>query len=234
MKKITIAIDGFSSCGKSTMAKRLAAELGYVYVDTGAMYRAIALYMLKNNVDIHSEETVVSQLENVDIKLEYRDGAQCVILNGEDVSTQIRTNEVSMTASVTSAYKQVRAFLMDTQRNVAKTTSVIMDGRDIGTVVLKDATLKIYLTASAEVRARRRLAELAAKDETLIPEELAQKSIKELTALIRDKKQGKSSCCGGCAGCAMAGHCHPHTVKPADTAENKPEDTAPPIEEVRS
>ena len=174
MKYISVAIDGPSGAGKSTMAKRLAAELGYVYVDTGAMYRAIALYMLKNNVDIHSEETVVSQLENVDIKLEYRDGAQCVILNGEDVSTQIRTNEVSMTASVTSAYKQVRAFLMDTQRNVAKTTSVIMDGRDIGKVVLPDAQVKIFLSADSRVPAQRRWLELQAKgDNTPFEEVLA-------------------------------------------------------------
>ena len=170
----SIALDGPGGAGKSSIAKQVAKLRGIVYVDTGAMYRAIALYMLKNNVDIHSEETVVSQLENVDIKLEYRDGAQCVILNGEDVSTQIRTNEVSMTASVTSAYKQVRAFLMDTQRNVAKTTSVIMDGRDIGTVVLPDAQVKIFLSADSRVRAQRRWLELQAKgDNTPFEEGLA-------------------------------------------------------------
>ena len=170
----SIALDGPGGAGKSSIAKQVAKLRGIVYVDTGAMYRAIALYMLKNNVDIHSEENVVSQLENVDIKLEYRDGAQCVILNGEDVSTQIRTNEVSMTASVTSAYKQVRAFLMDTQRNVAKTTSVIMDGRDIGTVVLPDAQVKIFLSADSRVRAQRRWLELQAKgDNTPFEEVLA-------------------------------------------------------------
>ena len=170
----SIALDGPGGAGKSSIAKQVAKLRGIVYVDTGAMYRAIALYMLKNNVDIHSEETVVSQLENVDIKLEYRDGAQCVILNGEDVSTQIRTNEVSMTASVTSAYKQVRAIHMDTQRNVAKTTSVIMDGRDIGTVVLPDAQVKIFLSADSRVRAQRRWLELQAKgDNTPFEEGLA-------------------------------------------------------------
>ena len=170
----SIALDGPGGAGKSSIAKQVAKLKGIVYVDTGAMYRAIALYMLKNNVDIHSEETVVSQLENVDIKLEYRDGAQCVILNGEDVSTAIRQNEVSMAASVTSAYKQVRAFLMDTQRNVAKTTSVIMDGRDIGTVVLPDAQVKIFLSADSRVRAQRRWLELQAKgDNTPFEEVLA-------------------------------------------------------------
>ena len=159
----SIALDGPGGAGKSSIAKQVAKLKGIVYVDTGAMYRAIALYMLKNNVDIHNEETVVSQLKNIDIKLEYRDGAQCVILNGEDVSTAIRQNEVSMAASVTSAYKQVRAFLMDTQRNVAKTTSVIMDGRDIGTIVLPDAQVKIFLSADSKVRAQRLWLELQAK-----------------------------------------------------------------------
>ena len=170
----SIALDGPGGAGKSTIAKQVAKRRGIGYVDTGAMYRAIALYMLKNNVDIHNEELVVSQLENVDIRLEYREGAQCVILNGEDVSTAIRENEVSMAASVTSAYKQVRAFLMDTQRNVAKTTSVIMDGRDIGTVVLPDAQVKIFLSADSRVRAQRRFAELQAKgDNTPFEEVLA-------------------------------------------------------------
>ena len=170
----SIALDGPGGAGKSSIAKQVAKLKGIVYVDTGAMYRAIALYMLRNNVDIHNEEKVVAELVNVDIKLEYRDGAQCVILNGEDVSTAIRQNEVSMAASVTSAYKQVRAFLMDTQRNVAKTTSVIMDGRDIGTVVLPDAQVKIFLSADSRVRAQRRWLELQAKgDNTPFEEVLA-------------------------------------------------------------
>ena len=170
----SIALDGPGGAGKSSIAKQVAKLKGIVYVDTGAMYRAIALHMLKNSVDIHNEDAVVTQLENVDIKLEYRDGAQCVILNGEDVSTTIRQNEVSMAASVTSAYKQVRAFLMDTQRNVAKTTSVIMDGRDIGTVVLPDAQVKIFLSADSKVRAHRRWLELQAKgDNTPLEDVLA-------------------------------------------------------------
>ena len=170
----SIALDGPGGAGKSSIAKQVAKFKGIVYVDTGAMYRAIALHMLKSNVDIHNEEKVVAELVNVDIKLEYRDGAQCVILNGEDVSTAIRQNEVSMAASVTSAYKPVRAFLMDTQRNVAKTTSVIMDGRDIGTVVLPDAQVKIFLSADSRVRAQRRWLELQAKgDNTPFEEVLA-------------------------------------------------------------
>jgi len=159
----SIALDGPGGAGKSSIAKQVAKQKGIVYVDTGAMYRAIALYMLKNEIDIHNQDAVVKRLDGVQINLEYRDGTQCVILNGEDVSTAIRENPVSMAASVTSAYKQVRAFLMDTQRNVAKTTSVIMDGRDIGTVVLPDAQVKIFLSADARVRAARRHKELLEK-----------------------------------------------------------------------
>ena len=170
----SVALDGPGGAGKSSIAKQVAKKKGIVYVDTGAMYRAIALYMLKHNIDIHNQSAVVSALENVEISLEYRDGTQCVILCGEDVSTAIRTSEVSMAASTTSAYKQVRAFLMDTQRNVAKTTSVIMDGRDIGTVVLPDAQVKIFLSADSRVRAQRRFAELQAKgDNTPFEEVLA-------------------------------------------------------------
>ena len=159
----SVALDGPGGAGKSSIAKQVAKKKGIVYVDTGAMYRAIALYMLKHNIDIHNQSAVVSALENVEISLEYRDGTQCVILCGEDVSTAIRENSVSMAASTTSAYKEVRAFLMDTQRNVAKTTSVIMDGRDIGTVVLPDAEVKIFLSADPKVRAERRYKELLEK-----------------------------------------------------------------------
>ncbi|MBR5521495.1 MAG: (d)CMP kinase [Oscillospiraceae bacterium] len=163
----SIALDGPGGAGKSSIAKQVAKQKGIVYVDTGAMYRAIALYMLKNNIDIHDQPAVVRALSGVEISLEYRDGTQCVILNGEDVSTAIRENPVSMAASVTSAYKEVRAFLMDTQRNVAKTTSVIMDGRDIGTVVLPDAQVKIFLSADPVVRAKRRHKELLEKGQTV-------------------------------------------------------------------
>ena len=168
----SIALDGPGGAGKSSIAKQVAKRKGIVYVDTGAMYRAIALYMLKNNIDIKDQTAVVNRLPQVDIQLEYRDGTQCIILNGEDVSTAIRTSEVSMAASITSAYKEVRAFLMDTQRNVAKTTSVIMDGRDIGTVVLPDAQVKIFLSADSRIRAQRRHKELLEKGDTVTFEEV--------------------------------------------------------------
>ncbi|MBQ7816156.1 MAG: (d)CMP kinase, partial [Oscillospiraceae bacterium] len=126
-----IALDGPSGAGKSTIAKRLSAELGFVYVDTGAMYRTVGLYCLQNNVDINDEAAVGAVLGNINIELKYIDGEQRILLNGTDVSKDIRLNEVSMAASKTSAYKAVRAFLLDAQRNVAKTQSVIMDGRDI-------------------------------------------------------------------------------------------------------
>ena len=163
----SVALDGPGGAGKSSIAKQVAKKKGIVYVDTGAMYRAIALYMLNNNIDIRNNAAVVSALDGVDISLEYRDGTQCVILCGEDVSTAIRENPVSMAASITSAYKEVRAFLMDTQRNVAKTTSVIMDGRDIGTVVLPDAEVKIFLSADPVVRAQRRHKELLEKGQEI-------------------------------------------------------------------
>ena len=154
------ALDGPSGAGKSTIAKRLSAELGFVYVDTGAMYRSIGLYCLQNNIDTADEAAVTAALPQIDIALKYVDGEQRVILNGTDVSKEIRINEVSMAASKVSAYKAVRAFLLDTQRNMAKTQSVIMDGRDIGTVVLPDAEIKIFIVADPKERAKRRYKEL--------------------------------------------------------------------------
>ena len=161
----SIALDGPGGAGKSTIAKQVAKTKGIVYVDTGAMYRSIALYMLKHDIDIHNEELVNASLKDIDIQLVYKDGTQCIMLCGEDVSKEIRTPEVSMSASVTSAYKAVRAFLLDAQRNVAKTQNVIMDGRDIGTVVLPDAQVKIFLSADSKVRAERRYKELMEKGE---------------------------------------------------------------------
>ncbi len=168
----SVALDGPGGAGKSTIAKQVAKQKGIVYVDTGAMYRSIALYMLKHNIDIHNEAEVKSQLPNINIQLTYKDGTQCIILCGEDVSKEIRTSKVSMSASVTSAYKSVRAFLLDTQRNVAKIQSVIMDGRDIGTVVLPNADVKIFLSADSKVRAKRRYKELAEKGEEITFEEV--------------------------------------------------------------
>ena len=170
----SIALDGPSGAGKSTIAKRLSAELGFVYVDTGAMYRAIGLYCLQNNVDIADETAVYAVLPQINIELKYVDGEQRVILNGADVSKEIRINEVSMAASKTSAYKGVRAFLLDTQRNMAKTQSVIMDGRDIGTVVLPDAQIKIFIVADPKERAKRRHKELIERGQNVPFEEVLQ------------------------------------------------------------
>lgn len=172
MKLYRIALDGPSGAGKSTIAKRLSAELGFVYVDTGAMYRSIGLYCLKNNVDMDKEENVNNILSNIDIQLKYVDGAQRIILNGIDVSEDIRENSVSMAASKVSAYKCVRAFLLNTQRDIAKKQSVIMDGRDIGTVVLPDAEIKIFIVGDATVRAKRRHKELLEKGQNISLQEV--------------------------------------------------------------
>ena len=167
-----IALDGPSGAGKSTIAKRLSAELGFVYVDTGAMYRTVGLYCLQNNVDIEDEAAVAAVLGNISIELKYIDGEQRILLNGTDVSKEIRMNEVSMAASKTSAYKAVRAFLLAAQRDVAKTQSVIMDGRDIGTVVLPDAEIKIFIVGDATVRAKRRHKELLEKGQNISLQEV--------------------------------------------------------------
>ena len=169
-----IVLDGPSGSGKSTIAKRLSAELGFVYVDTGAMYRSIGLYCLQNNVDIADQAAVVAALPDINIELKYVDGEQRIILNGTDVSKEIRINEVSMAASKVSAYKEVRAFLLESQRNMAKTQSVIMDGRDIGTVVLPDAEIKIFIVAAAEERAKRRYKELIERGQNVPFEEVLQ------------------------------------------------------------
>ena len=158
-----IAIDGPAGAGKSTIAKKLAKELGYVYVDTGAMYRAIAYYFLQNQVDVNDEEAIASACPNVNVTIAYQNGEQQVLLNGENVNGVIRKEEVGKTASTTSVYPVVRAKLMDLQRELAMKENVIMDGRDIGTVVLPNADVKIFLTASSKVRAKRRYDELTEK-----------------------------------------------------------------------
>ena len=160
---VSIAIDGPSGAGKSTLAKRLAKELGYIYVDTGAMYRSIGLYALRRGVDPKNADAVQALLPGIELGIQLQDGAQHVYLNGEDVSTDIRAEAVGMAASAVSAHPAVRAFLLDTQRNLAKGQNILMDGRDIGTVVLPDATVKIFLTASPEARAERRRKELEEK-----------------------------------------------------------------------
>lgn len=157
---ISIAIDGPSGAGKSTIARTLAAQLGFIYVDTGAMYRAIGLYVLRAGGDPADERFVIPCLEDITVTISYQDGCQRMFLNGEDVSEEIRRPECSMAASGVSAIPEVRQFLLGQQRDIAEKQDCIMDGRDIGTVVLPDAEVKIFLTASAEVRAQRRCLEL--------------------------------------------------------------------------
>ncbi len=163
---INIAIDGPAGAGKSTIAKHLASKYSFVYVDTGAMYRSMALFYLRQGTDITDEAAVSGLCDDISIVIRYEGGSQHLILNGEDVTGLIRTEEVGNTASKISVYGAVRAKLVRLQQELAKTTDVVMDGRDIGTVVLPDARVKIYLTASVETRAKRRFDELKAKGET--------------------------------------------------------------------
>ena len=162
-KVYQIAIDGPSGAGKSFVAKEVSSRLGCVYVDTGALYRTIGLHIYRRGIDPKNNAEVIVELDNINIELVYSDNAQHVILNGEDVSEDIRLPEISMYASAVSAIPEVRRYLLDIQRKMAHSQSVIMDGRDIGTVILPDATVKIYLTADIAVRARRRYNELIAK-----------------------------------------------------------------------
>lgn len=172
MKKVAVAIDGPSGAGKSTIARTAAKELGFIYVDTGAMYRTIGFYMYENGIDGLDVSGITAALKNIKIELQYRDGLQRVLLNGRDVSDLIRTPVISRYASDVSVIQPVRDFLLDTQRDLAKRNSVIMDGRDIGTVILPDADVKIFLTASAEKRAERRFLELQEKGEHVTFEEV--------------------------------------------------------------
>ncbi|HAE52270.1 MAG: (d)CMP kinase [Ruminococcus sp.] len=157
---INIAIDGPAGAGKSTIAKMVSAQMGYIYVDTGALYRTVALYITENNIP---DDEIEKALENANVSLKFIDGAQRVFLGDRDVSDLIRTPEISMAASRTSAIPAVRAYLFETQQKIARENNVIMDGRDIGTVVLPNADVKIFLTASAEERANRRFRELSEK-----------------------------------------------------------------------
>ena len=159
----TIAIDGPAGAGKSSVARAVAARLGALYLDTGAMYRAVGLYMLRAGVDMEDHSLVTRRLPEAMVDVAYREGEQRMLLNGEDVSQAIRVNEVSQAASAVSAVPEVRHALVARQQEIARENSVVMDGRDIGTAVLPGATLKIYLTAQPEERARRRLLELEAK-----------------------------------------------------------------------
>lgn len=160
---LRIAVDGPSGAGKSYLADRIAERFGLIHVDTGALYRAVGLYIKRAGVDPEHSGEVIACLSAVSLSLRFGEGGQETLLNGENVSPFLRTPEISGLASRVSSIPEVRAFLLDTQREIAKTTPVVLDGRDIGTVILPDADAKIYLTASDEVRAKRRCAELAEK-----------------------------------------------------------------------
>lgn len=173
-KTFNIAIDGPAGAGKSTIAKLVAKKLGFIYVDTGAMYRAIALYLLRQGIDKTNELAVSEAVKQAEITIRYQAGAQQVLLNGEDVSGLIRTEEVGNTASAVSVYPAVRAHLLELQRNLAANADVLMDGRDIGTCILPYADTKIFLTASSRVRAMRRYKELTEKGVMCNLEEIEQ------------------------------------------------------------
>lgn len=188
-----IAIDGPAGAGKSTIAKTASKELGFIYVDTGALYRTVGLNALRLGKDTKSADEVVPTLEGLNVSLRFVDGEQRVFLGEEDVSTEIRQNEVSMAASNVSAIPKVREFLFDLQRDIAKKNNCIMDGRDIGTVVLPDAQIKIYLTASAEARADRRFKELTEKGQQVeydvILKEIKERDYQDMNREIAPLKQ---------------------------------------------
>ena len=188
-----IAIDGPAGAGKSTMARQLARELGFVYVDTGAIYRSVAYFMLLMGISPKDTDGVTRLIDDVNLQIVYADGVQHMILNGQDITDELRTPEISKAASLVSAQKVVRSFLLDMQRDVARTHNVIMDGRDIGTVVLPRADVKIYLTASAEVRANRRLLELQQKGEKTsyakVLQEILQRDKQDMTRPIAPLKK---------------------------------------------
>ena len=197
-QKVSIAIDGPSGAGKSTIARRLAGELGYYYVDTGAIYRTVAYFFDLWGVAVKDIDAVTRYIDELTIGIEYDDeGVQHMIMNGMDVTDDIRTQDIAQKASVVSAYPVVREVLLDMQRQAARAHNVIMDGRDIGTVVLPKATVEIFLTASAEVRARRRAAELQAKgqkaDYAKVLEQIRQRDHQDTHRAIAPLKQAKDA-----------------------------------------
>jgi cytidylate kinase len=171
-KNIVVAIDGYSSCGKSTLAKALAKKLHFVYVDSGAMYRAVTLYFLRNLVDITSKKAVEEALENIHLDFHARDYETHITLNGEEVSNEIRDMKISELVSPVSALKKVRTEMVKQQQRMGKTANIVMDGRDIGTTVFPDASLKIFMTADPKVRAERRFKEMIAKGDSISLEEV--------------------------------------------------------------
>lgn len=194
---INVAIDGPAGAGKSTIAKLVAKEKNYIYVDTGAMYRAIALFLIRNSVDVSNEEMVSKACDSINIDIKYNDGSQLVFLNNEDVSTEIRKEEVGNMASKAAAVSVVRDKLLQLQRDLAKTNNVIMDGRDIGTFVLPEAPLKIYLTASVDARANRRFNQLVEKgdspDINKIKFDIEQRDYQDMNRKIAPLKQAEDA-----------------------------------------
>lgn len=192
-----IAIDGPAGAGKSTIAKRLAKELGFIYVDTGAMYRAMALYFLRSGIAKEDEAAISKAAREVDVTIRYENGEQQVLLNGENVNGLIRKEEVGNTASVTSAYGEVRKKLVELQQQLAEQEDVIMDGRDIGTVVLPKAQVKIYLTASVKTRAKRRYDELTEKGQNCdlkeIEQDIADRDYRDMHREISPLKQAEDA-----------------------------------------
>ena len=197
-KTVTIAIDGPAGAGKSTIARKLAAELGYYYVDTGAIYRTVAYFLDLLGISPKDLDGVSRYIDELTVEIEYdEEGKQHMIMNGMDVTDEIRTPDISQKASLVSAHAVVRDMLLDMQRDVAKKHNVIMDGRDIGTVVLPRATVKIFLTASAEVRAQRRCDELLAKGQKAnlaqVLKEIQQRDHQDMTRAVAPLKQAKDA-----------------------------------------
>lgn len=184
MKKFAVAVDGPAGSGKSTVAKEIAKALGILYIDTGAMYRTVGMDCLKKGINPADEEAVVASLDSLDMKIFPEAGGQRILLDGEDITSRIRTEEIGKAASSVAAYQKVREKLVEIQQGLAKEQSVIMDGRDIGTKVLPDAEVKIYLDASVEERAKRRVGELEAQGKTAdletIREEIAQRDYQDM------------------------------------------------------
>jgi cytidylate kinase len=167
-KNIIVAIDGYSSCGKSTLAKALAKQLGFIYIDSGAMYRAVTLYFIRHQVDINNDEEVKNALENIEVNFNASDYESHILLNGEEVSEEIRQMPVSQSVSEVSAHKEVRHAMVKQQQRMGKSKNIVMDGRDIGTAVFKDAQIKLFMTADPKIRAERRFKELRAKGDNEI------------------------------------------------------------------
>ena len=194
---MNIAIDGPAGAGKSTIARLVANRLGFLYVDTGAMYRAIALYILDSHVDPENADALNTALDQIHIDIVYENGVQHVLLNLQDVSAEIRSPKVSMMASTTSAIPAVRAKLLDLQRNLAAKNDVLMDGRDIGTNILPNAELKIFLTASVEVRAKRRFDEMVQRGERLdiedVKADIQQRDTQDMNRAVAPLKQAEDA-----------------------------------------